>query len=317
MPVLAVIGVSALLNLAAMVQGRVRVRLGERDAALYLGYDILQLAVLLFLTGGLQNPFAVLLLAPLTVSAIILSKRGTIILTALTLVVLALLAVVHYPLPGLPQPGGHERVALSPLYRLGVWGGLSLAAVFITGYVWQVADEARRIGDALAASQMALERERRLSALGALAAAAAHELGSPLSTIAVVARDLADELPPDSPLAEDAALVISQTGRCRDILANLARQPEAGGGDPYEQISMPALVEAAAQPYCRPGIDLEIEAQPRDTSRVPVLQRAPELMHGLGNLLRPPAGGRAHRMEPARHPADDQRRRPRLSIGPA
>ncbi len=284
-PALAVIGVSVLLNLAAMIQGRMRTRLGERDAALYLGYDLLQLSVLLYLTGGLQNPFVVLLLAPLTVSAIILSRRATIVMTVITLCSLTVLAIWHYPLPGSSVLTGHEALEPSPIYELGVWFALSLSAVFVTGYVWQVADEARRIGEALAASQMALAREQRVSALGALAAAAAHELGTPLGTITVIARELADEVPPDSPLAEDVALLRSQAERCRDILASLARQPETEGGDPFEVLSLQSLIEAAAEPHRRDGVELTIKTVPQDSSRPPTMRRAPEVLHGLGNLL--------------------------------
>src|SRR5206468_11046020 len=108
---------------------------------------------------------------------------------------------------------------------LGVWVALVLAAVFIGGYTWGVAQEARRLRDAVAATQLALAREQRISAVGALAAAAAHELGSPLATIAVVAKELVRDLPDDSPHSDDAQLLLSQSERCREILAQLARQP--------------------------------------------------------------------------------------------
>jgi len=284
-PALAVIGVSVLLNLAAMIQGRVRIRLGERDAALYLSYDLLQLSVLLYLTGGLQNPFVLLLLAPLTVSAIILSRGATIAMTAITLASLTVLAIWHYPLPGSRLLAVAEPLEPSPVYELGVWFALSLSAVFVTAYVWQVADEARRIGEALAASQTALAREQRLSAVGALAAAAAHELGTPLGTIAVVAHELADEVPPDSPLAEDLALLRSQTERCREILASLAQRPETEGGDPFELLSLAALIETAAEPHRRDGIEVAVKAAPQDSSRPPMARRSPEMLQGLGNLL--------------------------------
>lgn len=279
---LAVIGVSVLLNLAAVLQGRTRVRLEDRDAAFYLAYDEVQLAVLLSLTGGLLNPFCMLLLAPLTVAATILSRRSIIRLTALTLLCTAVLALWHYPLPG---PA--EIAPASSLYQIGVWLALSVSAIFVAAYVRNVSEEARRVGDALAASQMALAREQRVSALGALAAAAAHELGSPLGTIAVIAKELARELPPDGPWAEDLALLSSQTERCRQILAELARRPEIDGGAPYERLSLPALVEAAAQPFQRPGIALRIEepAPAADGSPPVVVRRAPELLHGLGSLL--------------------------------
>lgn len=282
---IAVIGVSVLLNLAASVQGRSRFRLGERDALLYLAYDVLQLSGLLFLTGGLQNPFVVLLLAPLTVSAIILSQRGTVMMTGLTLLCLSILALWQYPVPG---AGGTSEIvpeSWSAIYKLGVWFALALSSVFVTAYVWQVADEGRRFADALSASQMALAREQRISALGALAAAAAHELGTPLSTIAVVARELSREVPPDSPLAEDIQLLDSQSRRCREILEELAQRPEAEGGDPYDLLGLTALIETAAQPHHTIGVEMEVEPVPRDASRPPVVRRTPEMVHGLGNLL--------------------------------
>src|SRR5206468_771464 len=126
---------------------------------------------------------------------------------------------------------------------------LVCATVFIGGYTWSVAEEARRLRDAVAATQLALAREQRVSAVGALAAAAAHELGSPLATIAVVAKELVHDLPPDSPHAEDALLLLSQSERCREILAQLARQPAEDGGSPYARLPISALVEASGAPY--------------------------------------------------------------------
>ncbi|MCB9947804.1 MAG: ActS/PrrB/RegB family redox-sensitive histidine kinase [Rhodospirillaceae bacterium] len=281
LPASIVVGASVLLNIAAIVQGRSLARLGDRDAALYLGYDLVQLTVLLFLTGGLENPFAVLLLAPLTVAASTLERRPTLVVSALTLGCILLLAVWHYPLP--PSPDGH--VELPPIYNLGVWFALTLASLVVSGYVWQVAEEARRMGEALAAIQTTLAREQRLSALGGLAAAAAHELGTPLGTISLVAGELARDLPPDSPIREDVDLLVQEAHRCRDILAELARRPETGGGDPYELLTLRALVEAAADRYRSADVELDITLVAEDGSAQPIIRRTPELLHGLGNLL--------------------------------
>lgn len=294
-PVLAAIGASVLLNLAALAQRKARPRLADRDAALYLGYDLLQLSLLLYLTGGLHNPFAVLILAPLTVAATILSRNAVAGLTLLALACLTALALWRFPLP---WPGG--PLTLPPLFSLGTWLALTISAIFITGYVWSVAQEARRISDALSASQMALAREQKLSALGALAAAAAHELGTPLGTISLVATELAREVPPDDPLAEDIALLQSQAIRCRDILADLSRKPETEGGEPYDRLPLRALIEAAAAPHKLPHIDLRIEEHASrrpagnlagppvggaEVSSFPMVRRSPEIIHGLGNLV--------------------------------
>ena len=276
-----VVGVSALLNLAAMAQRRSKVRLGDRDVAVYLGYDLLQLAVLLALTGGLDNPFAVLLLVPLTVSAMVLERRSTMLLTILTLVCVSLLGIWHAPLPSGPE----GPMELPSLHNLGVWIALTLAAGFVAVYVWRVAEEARRFADAYTASQSALARQEQVSAVGALAAAAAHELGTPLATISVVAKELAREVHPDDPLAEDIALVASQAERCRDILTELTRQPETSGGAPYDRLSPAALIEAAALSHRRAGIALSIVTPPTHAGPPPVIKRSPEMVHGLGNLL--------------------------------
>ncbi len=279
-PVLAAIGASVLLNLVAMTQRGGRLRLADRDAALYLAYDMLQLTLLLYLTGGLSNPFSVLLLAPITVGAAILSRYSVVLLTGLNLFCLTLLALWHFPLPWAePVP------VVAPLLAFGLWMSLSVSSVFISAYVFRVAHEARRFADALAATQVALAREQRLSSLGALAAAAAHELGSPLGTIAVVAKELSKELPPGSEFTEDVALLQSQVMRCREILAELARKPEADGGDPFERLPLTALIDAAAAPHRLGTVEFSVEALPGAGGEEPVIRRSPEIIHGLGNFI--------------------------------
>jgi two-component system sensor histidine kinase RegB len=282
---LAVVATSALLNIAASWPRRASARLGDREAAFYLAYDILQLGMLLFLTGGLQNPFAILMLAPVTVSATILSQRSVFWLSALTVAAISLLAVLHLPLPWRDM-----QMLPPPLYVLGVWVALVSSTVFISGYTWSVAEEARRMRDAYAATQLALAREQRVSAVGGLAAAAAHQLGSPLATIAVIARELVRDLPADSPYAEDALLLLSQSERCRTILADLARQRDGESGSPFTRLPFSALVEAAGEPHRVAAIDsVYLTAAGRDADQQPVeeplVPRSPEIMHGLGNLI--------------------------------
>jgi two-component system sensor histidine kinase RegB len=201
------------------------------------------------------------------------------------------LAVSHLPLP---WPGGQPE--FPDLYVVGLWAALALSTVFIAAYTWSVTEEGRRMSDAFAATQLALAREQRISAVGALAAAAAHELGSPLGTIAVIAKELARDLPADSPFTEDAALLLSESGRCRTILAGLALRPEADGGTPYTRLPITALVEAAGAPHQLPGIKIVYRAMPpaageetgsavESAALPPAVARSPEIMHGLGNFI--------------------------------
>ncbi|HEY1259568.1 MAG TPA: ActS/PrrB/RegB family redox-sensitive histidine kinase, partial [Stellaceae bacterium] len=281
LPAFAVVAGSALLNILLILARRIASRLGERYAAMYLGYDILQLTILLYLTGGLQNPFSILILAPVTVAATALGRRSVIALSIFAIAAISGLTEWHLPLPWLGRP------PVFPIeLAVGIWAALVLATMFIATCTWSVAQEARRLRDAVAATQLALAREQRVSAVGALAAAAAHELGSPLATIAVVARELALDLPADSPHADDAVLLLSQSERCREILAGLARQPEEDGGSPYTRLPISALVEAAGAMSRNARTRLIFATTAGGAAEEePLVRRSPEIMHGLNNLI--------------------------------
>lgn len=279
---LAVVGASALLNLAVTIRQPSGGVLDDRLAARFLAYDIAQLAGLLYLTGGLGNPFSFLLLAPVTVSATILSMRSTVTLCVLSLACVTVLALWHRPLPW-----GPEGLTLPQVYVLGMWAALAVGILFFSSYTWRVAEEARRLSNALSATQLALNREQRVSAVGSLAAAAAHELGSPLGTIAIAAREIADELSDDSPIAEDVRLLISETDRCRDILAELARNPQEDGM-PFAYLPVHAVVESAASRHEMPGITVVFEFGPdaeAPDATEPRAHAGAEIIHGLGNLV--------------------------------
>jgi len=285
---LTAVAISAALNIVATLSHRSGARLGAREASLYLAYDTLQLGMLLFLTGGLQNPFAILMLAPVTVSATILSRASVLGLSFITITALSVLAVFHLPLPSRAGITLEPR----PLYTAGMWMALVCSTVFIAGYIWSVAEEARRMRDAFAATQLALAREQRISAVGGIAAAAAHQLGSPLATIAVVAKELAHDLPAGSPYADDVQLLLSQSERCRTILADLGRRPQQGedGGSIFARLPVSALVEAAGEPHRRPDIAVTYHSErghAGDGSSLeePLVAQSPEIVHGLGNLI--------------------------------
>ncbi|WP_421994842.1 ActS/PrrB/RegB family redox-sensitive histidine kinase [Reyranella sp.] len=286
LPLLAVggaIALSALLNLTVSLGRPASARIDDREATIFLAFDILQLAVLLYLTGGLVNPFALLLLAPVAIGATILSLTSNIVLSMLTMASISLLGLFHQPLPWHGPPP-----ELPDIYRAGVWAGLTLTTLLVTLYGWRLAEEARQMADALAAAQASLAQEQRMSALGALAAAAAHELGSPLSTIAVVAKEMLREVEPDDPLREDVELLSAESERCRTILARLSVDPAGDVSDAYTLVPLPALIEAAAQPCRREGIAISFRAGPVGDgvpATAPIQVRSPELMQGVGNIV--------------------------------
>ena len=202
-----------------------------RHAALQLTFDLLQLGGMLYLTGGAENPFALLLIGPVILSAVTLHGRYTVMLGGLAVAISLILAVAHLPLPWRP---GH-LLEIPQLYRWGEGVAITVGVILTASYAWGSAAEAARMELALHAAETVLHREQRLSALGALAAAAAHELGTPLATIAVVAREMALSTP-DGPLREDAELLSSQARRCREILHRLAQAPEA---DDASRVAIP------------------------------------------------------------------------------
>jgi two-component system sensor histidine kinase RegB len=278
---LAVVGASVALNLAMAFRRPEQGRLKEWEAAAYLAFDTLQLALLLYLTGGLTNPFALLFLGPVTVSATVLTRRATAILCALVIICATTLMFDHLPLPwsavGLELPG---------LYVWGLWAAVVTGTLFLAVYAGSLAAEGRRMSNALSATQLALAREQQLSAVGGLAAAAAHELGSPLSTILVTATELSREMPADGPYAEDINILRVEASRCRQILAELALQPATDdSGDPFTQTLLSAMVRAAADRHREAGIALDIDAASDDDSSEPVVANSPEFNHGLGNIV--------------------------------
>ncbi len=275
---LGLIAASAWLNVFLRFRYPTSFRLSGQTAALLLGYDILQLALLLYLTGGLQNPFAVLLVVPVIVSATTQSFRQIIPLGILTIIAASALVFYHLTLP---SPSG-EQLRLPFIYVVGMWVAISSTLVFTTVYAYLVANEARKLSDALAATELVLQREQHLSTLDGLAAAAAHELGTPLATIALVSKEMMRELPADSPLAEDARLLRGQAERCREILMKLTSL--SGEGENHiGRLPLSSLMEEVAAPHRDFGVDLIIG--PGSQSGEPVLARNPGIIYGLGNLV--------------------------------
>lgn len=273
---LAVIAFSALLNAALRVGFHGGMRLGGSSAGLLLGFDVVQLAALLYLTGGMQNPFAVLFLAPVMISATALPPRVTLALGALVVACASVLVFVHLPLPW-PPP---DAVRLPMLYVGGVWAALVVALAFIGVYAWRVAKEGRELAQALAATELVLAREQHLSALDGLAAAAAHELGTPLATIALVAKELERAITP-GPHDDDVALLREQVGRCRDILKKLTSLDERGA--PYAVMDVDHLIEEIVAPHRNFGVTLDVYATGPDPE--PRWVRNPSVLYGLGNIV--------------------------------
>ena len=275
---LAAIALAAWLNVALRLRFHLTQRLEPDRAAWLLAFDIAELAVLLFLTGGLQNPFAFMFLGPVLLSATALPPRYTLTLGAFAVGCATVLVFVHYPLPW----DSDDPLQLPPIYMMGVWLCILLAIGFIGVYAWQITEESRQLSDALAATELVLAREQHLSQLDGLAAAAAHELGTPLSTISVIARELERAIAPHAPHGDDVRLLREQAKRCRDILAKLTEL--SAGGAPFDRMPLTALIEEVVAPHRNFGVAIAVNT-PGDRGREPVGARNPAILYGLGNLL--------------------------------
>lgn len=271
---------SALINLALGLGLKATTRLPERSAASLFAFDILQLCYLLALTGGVQNPFAALILVPMALAASTLDIRSTIGITVLALLCIAILALSSGSLPW--RDGG---LTLPALYRVGGWASLSMATMLIAVFAWSIAEEARQRSEALTATQMALAREQRMSALGGQAAAVAHHLGTPLGTINIIAKELVRELPSGSPLAEEAADLLAQAVRCRELLAELGHRDEAAEHQQFARAPFTTLLDDIADEFARPGVEVDVLVERVDDTLEPQVILSPELRHSLCNLI--------------------------------
>ncbi|WP_421951908.1 ActS/PrrB/RegB family redox-sensitive histidine kinase [Pelagibacterium sp.] len=279
---LLLIGLSVLVNAGLLIRYGPGHRPSTRLAFLQLAYDSLQLGGLLYLTGGLGNPFAILLLAPVSVSASTLASRETIWVGTLVIAIASALALFHMPLPWI------EGVRFEPprIYLTGVWIAILCAVGFVAGYTNKVAHEARQLVDALTITELALSRQQQLSALDGLAAAAAHELGTPLATIALAAKEIRRDHG-EGELAEDLDLIMDQVARCRAILGKL-RSLRPSGSDLFDSATLSDIVAELAKAHEGPalveGKSINL-AQTRAEQDEPVIARNVALLYGLGNLI--------------------------------
>ena len=227
-----------------------------------------------------------LILAPITISATVLSRRSTIILGILSITCISLLAFWYLPLPIPP-----DIFYIPPVYIVGIWVALLTAIILLATYNWYLAESGRRMSRALSDTQTALAREQRLSAMGGLATAVAHELGSPLNTISVVAKEIDNDISDDSPLAEDVSLLVSQSERCREILAALAQRPKDSEKSVLHSLPISGIVAAATEPYMNTFVDVVLKNKAEDSapgeaaSSEPLIKQSPEFIHGLGGLV--------------------------------
>lgn len=275
-----VVGALIISNLIATIVYPANKRLSERETLMVVMFDMCQLGLMLYLTGGLHNPFSILIVGPVTVSASALSTRSTIFLGTAAIAITTALTEFHMPLR--TQEGFILR--MPDLFLYGNWTAIVIAVVFLGVYSRWIVTEMREMSQALQATQMALARGQKLSDLGGVVAAAAHELGTPLATIKLASAELAEELEAQPELRDDALLIRQEANRCRDILQSMGRV----GKDDLHLRSAPlaAVVEEAAEPHIDRGKTILYEHSSEEGHLPqPTISRRPEIVHGLRNLI--------------------------------
>ena len=278
-----VIAASAWLNTFLSIAQPGQRILSHPEAAGQIAFDTLQLTLLMGLTGGVANPFVVMLAAPVVIAFSALRARYALAIATLAGVGTGIIARWHAPLPWNPATPFEPPT----LYVWGLWTAFVAAAGFMSVFVWRAASDGRRMSRALAATHYVLAREQRLSALGGLAAAAAHELGTPLGTIQVTAKEMARVAPPGSDLQEDAKLLVSQAERCREILSQLSRRGEEGDAV-HSELSLPFLLDEVVDPIrgTDPQIEVNVEPARSHADRSPpVVRRVPEVLYAISNYV--------------------------------
>lgn len=273
------VGASIWLNIGLRIRFHPNDRLEDRPASVLMAYDLLQLTVLLHLTGGLENPFAMLFLAPLMIAAVSLSALATAALTLLVIACATTLTFYHLPLPWFPGQSLHWPF----LYRVGIWSAISLGASFAAAYAWRIAEEARRLSDALAATELVLAREQHLTQLDGLAAAAAHELGTPLATIKLVVHDMQKQFAADGAVGQDLELLKQEVERCRQILGKLTCLGGEEPGDIIGTLTLSHLLEEVVHPQRDFGVAISVVIESEGDE--PTCARNPGVLYGIGNLV--------------------------------
>tara|TARA_B100001175_G_C19509442_1_gene642868 strand:- start:460 stop:1740 length:1281 start_codon:yes stop_codon:yes gene_type:complete len=254
-------------------------QLSNIESTILLFYDVIQLAVLLYLTGGVTNPFIIFLVVPAIVSATLLNLTSTFFLSFITIIALVLLTFNYFPLPA---PGNlHFHVPDYYLYSIPT--ALIIVLIFLNYFGFRFGHEARRRSEALNKLESVLAKEQELDSIGHQAAAAAHSLGTPLSTINVIAQELKKEIKKNPEYSDDVDLIISQVKRCASILKKLSKR-EIVDDSYVSNITLEDLlfeIQNSFNEFSEKDIELDLHKKNKKTH----IKRSPELTYGIRNFV--------------------------------
>jgi len=255
-------------------------RLSETATTVVIAADILQLALLIFFTGGLSNPFVVLFITPIAITVTSLPIRSTSILIFLTIIFITILGSFNYPLES-----NMLDLSVPPIFILGMWVSLFVTILFLTFYAGGLTDESRKISAALKVAENLLVKEKNLSSLDGLAAAAAHHLGTPLGTISLIANELKNDESINENAKKDLTILSEEVDKCKKILGSLGEKPSSDD-DLITKIELQALLEELCELIKVKEIKFSINFNDNDPRMKEILlRRRSELLLGLSNII--------------------------------
>ena len=267
-------------NLALYPRYSTNNRLSETATTVVIAADILQLALLIFFTGGLSNPFVVLFITPIAITVTSLPIRSTSILIFLTIIFITILGSFNYPLES-----NMLDLSVPPIFILGMWVSLFVTILFLTFYAGGLTDESRKISAALKVAENLLVKEKNLSSLDGLAAAAAHHLGTPLGTISLIANELKNDEGINENAKKDLMILSEEVDKCKKILGSLGEKPSSDD-DLITKIELQALLEELCELIKVKEIKFSINFNDNDPGMKEILlRRRSELLLGLSNII--------------------------------
>ena len=275
---LTIILLSVAVNFYSYYEERKNKSISNTKTFSYLLFDTLQLGFLLFLTGGIINPFSILILAPVITSASYLPALMTVILSTISIIIIITLNFIYTPLDLGP------KFFLPNLYSFGLVASLIITVIFIAIYAYLFASSSRKISNALSVSKLQILNQKKMTEVGSLSAAAAHELGTPLNTIFLILNDLLKEkkLIEDKNIVKDIVLLKSQAERCKEILQRFSKNPLKLKDNFLEKVKISDLIKINFDKFNK-NKNLALKINPSDSE--PEIVYRDEIMYALGNII--------------------------------
>ena len=273
-----------LLNIFLTLKFPITKALNFNEITIYLLFDLLQLIFLLYLTGGLTNPFCILILVPIVISSTYLDLKRTILICAASIISLSILLFFYVPISSNLINFNSDSFSREEIFS--IWGALIITLIFMSSYCYRTASESRKAGKALRETQMALSNEEKVSALMSLTAAAVHELGTPLSTISVVSKELVGNVKKNDVNYDDLQLIQTQVKRCADILKRLRTTKFVRDSDEFlNEFTFTSLINEILEDYSNEKIEVSINADEIFSEKNITFSRVPEVIQSLSNII--------------------------------